>query len=208
MFIKNLIAPVLFFTSAFAAPAPELEARQSCGPVKLFHAAGTTESGLGSVGIPLSAALASAVPGATTQAIVYDTSAEYSATVAAGAAIMAAAVNAAATACPNQKFVLSGYSKGALVVHGVTLSSAVKAKVIAITVFGDPARNINSPFPINSASVDQTPRDGSSSSQNVASFCNTGDLFCWPLGWSLPAHLAYPTDGSIGVAATFIKNRA
>ncbi|KIM22213.1 carbohydrate esterase family 5 protein [Serendipita vermifera MAFF 305830] len=208
MFIKNLIVPFVLFTSAFAAPAAELEARQSCGPVKLFHAAGTTEIGLGTVGTPLAAALASAVPGATTQAIIYDTTAEYVVTVAAGSAIMAAAVNAAATACPNQRFVLSGYSKGALVVHGVTLSSAVKAKVIAITVFGDPARNINSPFPINSASVDLTPRGGSSSSQNVASFCNTGDVFCWPLGWSLPAHLAYPLDGSIGIAATFIKNKA
>ncbi|KAG8846824.1 hypothetical protein FRB91_011823, partial [Serendipita sp. 411] len=109
--------------------------------------------------------------------------------------------------CPNQRYVLSGYSKGALVLHSTTLSSSLKAKVRAVLVFGDPARNINQPWPINSPSVDLAPRDGSSSSQNIASFCNFSDLFCYPLGVSLPAHLAYATDGSIGVAANFVKTR-
>ncbi|KAG8841610.1 hypothetical protein FRC20_004930 [Serendipita sp. 405] len=198
MFIKQLIfvkVPFVLVASALGAPTAELVARQSCSALKLVHAAGTTEVGLGTVGTPLAAALASAVPGTTSQAIIYDTSAEYVTTVAAGAAITASYLSTQSAACPNQKFILSGYSKGALVVHGTTLSSAIKAKVLAILVFGDPARNINSPWPINSASVDLTPRDGSSSSQNVASFCNTGDVFCWPLGTSLAAHLAYPTDG-------------
>lgn len=40
-----------------------LETRQSCSDFKLIHMAGTTEVGLGIVGTPLAAALASAVPG-------------------------------------------------------------------------------------------------------------------------------------------------
>ncbi|KIM22364.1 carbohydrate esterase family 5 protein, partial [Serendipita vermifera MAFF 305830] len=193
------------FASALGAPAAELNVRQSCSSLQLVHIAGTTEVGLGSVGTPLSSALASAVPGTTTYSITYDTSAEYSVTVAAGATTTANYLATQAAACPSQRFVLSGYSKGALVVHGTTLSSAVKAKVLAILVFGDPARNINSPWPINSPSVDLTPRDGSTTAQNVASFCNSGDVFCWPAGTSLAAHLAYPTDGSIGIAANFVK---
>ncbi|KAG8774156.1 hypothetical protein FS842_001159 [Serendipita sp. 407] len=207
MFIKHLIVPFALVVSALGAPTAELGARQSCSALQLVHIAGTTEIGLGTVGTPLSSALASAVPGTTTYSITYDTSAEYVVTVAAGATTTANYLAAQSALCPNQRFVLSGYSKGALVVHGTTLSSAVKAKVIALLVFGDPSRNINSPWPINSPSVDLNPRDGSTSSQNIASFCNTGDVFCWPSGTSLAAHLAYPTDGSIGIAANFVKAR-
>ncbi|KAG8807174.1 hypothetical protein FRC17_004611, partial [Serendipita sp. 399] len=207
MFIKRLIAPFVLVASTLAAPVVELEARQSCSALQLVHAAGTTETGLGTVGTPLASALASAIPGTTSYPIIYDTSAEYVVTVSAGASIMASYISAQAARCPNQRFVLSGYSKGAMVVHSTSLSSALKAKIRAVLVFGDPQRNVGGGWPINSPSVDLTPRDGSTSSQNIASFCNTGDVFCWPGGTSLAAHLAYPTDGSIGVAANFVKTR-
>ncbi|KAG8823486.1 hypothetical protein FRC18_010723 [Serendipita sp. 400] len=207
MFIKRLVVSFALVASALGAPTADLSARQSCSALQLVHIAGTTEIGLGTVGTPLSTALASAVPGTTTYSITYDTSAEYVVTVAAGATTTASYLATQSALCPNQRFVLSGYSKGALVVHGTTLSSAVKAKVLAILVFGDPSRNNDSPWPINSPSVDLTPRDGSTSSQNIASFCNTGDVFCWPNGTDSAAHLAYPTDGSIDVAASFVQAR-
>ncbi|KAJ1301736.1 hypothetical protein OPQ81_008969 [Rhizoctonia solani] len=204
MLFKALIAPLIFAASALGAPV-ELEARQSCSALQLVHVAGTTEIGLGIVGIPLAASLASS--GVTTKSITYDTAAEYIVTVAAGAAITEAYLRLQSAACPNQRFVLSGYSKGALVLHNLSLSSTLKSKIASILVFGDPARNINSPWPINNPSVNLSPKGGSSSSQNIASFCNTGDLFCAIPGYSLPAHLAYPTDGSIRVAADFAKAR-
>lgn len=151
----------------------------------------------------------------TAYAVPYDTSAEYVATVAAGATATANYLNSQASKCPNQRFVLSGYSKGALVIHSkqplqplfplsisitfklteTSLTSAVQSKVLNILVFGDPARDYNRPWPINSPSVDSAPGDGSTPSQNIASFCNTGDQFCYPGGTSLAAHLAYPRDG-------------
>ncbi|KAG8691033.1 hypothetical protein FRC11_007361 [Ceratobasidium sp. 423] len=198
MLSKYLVAPLIFAASALGAPV-ELEARQSCSALQLVHLSGTTEVGLGIVGTPLEAALASS--GITTKSITYDTSAEYVVTVAAGAATTATYLAAQASACPNQRFILSGYSKG------LNLSSSLKSKVASILVFGDPARNINSPWPIDNPSVDLAPKDGSTNSQNIASFCNTGDLFCAVPGVSLPAHLAYPTDGSIAVAAAFAKAR-
>jgi hypothetical protein len=154
MFIKQLIVgtsispelntyltpqkvPFVLVVSALGVPVVDLEKRQSCSSLKLVHVAGTTEIGLGIVGTPLAAALASAVAGwvdffipislpitnesksvsTTTQSITYDTSAEYITTVAAGAAITASYISSQAAACPNQRFVLSGYSKGALVLH-------------------------------------------------------------------------------------------
>ncbi|KAG8819779.1 hypothetical protein FRC17_010337 [Serendipita sp. 399] len=210
MFVKRLIAPFILIASALGAPVaePELEARQSCSALRLVHVAGTTEIGLGIVGTPLSIALAAAVPGTTTQSITYDTTAEYVVTVAAGAAITASYITSQAARCPNQRFVLSGYSKGVMVLHSTILSSSLKSKVVAVLAFGDPQRGLSSAWPISSPSVDLFPRDGSSRSQNIASFCNTGDLFCWRPGVSLPAHLAYATDGSIGVAANFVRARA
>jgi cutinase len=49
--------------SALGAPVVDHEKRQSCSALKLVHVAGTTETGLGVVGTPLAAALASSVPG-------------------------------------------------------------------------------------------------------------------------------------------------
>ncbi|CAE6374720.1 Cutinase OS=Monilinia fructicola GN=CUT1 PE=2 SV=1 [Rhizoctonia solani AG-1 IB] len=202
MHAKTLIASLLFAASALAAPA-ELEARQSCTKAQLIFLAGTNEEGLGLAGGPLSTSLGS---GYTTYSVPYDTRAEYSSTITAGATLVANYISAQAARCPSQVFALGGYSKGAMVIHRTTLSSTLKAKVKAIVVFGDPYRSSSSAWPINSPVVNSAPRSGSTASQNVASFCNSGDLFCAG-GSSIPAHLAYGTDGSTGVAATFIKGK-
>ncbi|KAG8816274.1 hypothetical protein FRC18_001089 [Serendipita sp. 400] len=126
MFIKRFIAPFVLIASALGAPAVvDLEARQGCSPLKLVHVAGTTEIGLGIVGTPLSVALASAVPGTTTHSITYDTTAEYVVTVAAGAAITASYLSTQSALCPNTRFVLSGYSKGALVLHSTCITAHI-----------------------------------------------------------------------------------
>lgn len=53
---------------------------------------------------------------------------------------------------------------------GMDLDDSLKSKVASILVFGDPARNIDSPWPINNATVNKAPKDGSADSQNIASF--------------------------------------
>ncbi|QRW12953.1 cutinase [Ceratobasidium sp. AG-Ba] len=181
-----------------AAPVRELDTRQSCSTIQLVHLAGTNEEGLGLVGEPLSAALASAVPG---------TAVEYVITVAKGATLTEDYLASQVSKCPSQRFVLSGYSKGALVVHSMRLPNNLKNKVLAILVFGDPARNLNKPWPIDTPSVDLAPRDGSTSSQNIASFCNKGDIFCDIGAITVDPHLAYGTDGSTTVAAIFVKSK-
>lgn len=138
--------------------------------------------------------------------------AEYSTTVQQGATDVTNHITAQASACPNQKFALAGYSKGAMVMHGqylcihsraicsieffspvATLSAAVQKKVIAGAVFGDPYRSTGDALPVNSQS-------------SVVSYCNTGDPFCAG-GSNVNAHLAYGTDGSATKGAQFIATK-
>ncbi|CAE6515341.1 unnamed protein product [Rhizoctonia solani] len=209
MFLTRIAAPLFLAGIVLGAPA-ELGTRQSCSEVQLVHAPGTGENGLGLVGTPLAKALTSAIPGTTNYAIPYNTSPEYVTTVAEGARMTEQHLIEQSARCPSQRFVLSGYSKGAMVMHKTNLSDDLKSKVLTVLVFGDPHRKVNrdTAWPINSPSVNSTPRTGSSSTQNVASFCNSGDEFCDPTGASLGPHLAYRSDGSIDVAANFAKARA
>ncbi|QRW25500.1 cutinase [Rhizoctonia solani] len=204
LFSKGLAALLLLATSSNALPVEE---RQACSSLQLVFLAGTNEEGLGLAGGPLSTTLASAVSGTTTYSVPYDTRAEYGSTVTAGAKSTVDYITAQAARCPDQRFVLGGYSKGAMVIHSTSLSSALKSKVAAIVVFGDPYRSLNNNWPINSPVVNSNPRSGFTSSQNVASFCNSGDIVCRG-GLSVPAHLTYGEDGSTDIAASFIKNHA
>ncbi|KAG8758010.1 condensin complex subunit Cut3 [Ceratobasidium sp. 428] len=91
----------------------------------------------------------------------------------------------------------------------MNLSATLISKIPAIVVFGDPNLKSGdaSSWPINSPSVDASPRDGSTLAQNIASFCNSGDQFCDPNGNVLPPHLRYGQDGSTMVAANFVKQK-
>ncbi|CAE6383948.1 unnamed protein product [Rhizoctonia solani] len=209
MFIKSLFTSLFFTTIVLGAPV-ELASRQSsdCSAVQLVHAAGTGEMGLGIVGTPLARALASAIPGTTSYAVPYSTVAEYVATVQAGASTTAKYLSSQSSRCPDQKFILSGYSKGAMVMHSTNLDDSVKSKVISVLAFGDPLRSMRTAsWPIDSPSVNLTPKGGEAGAQNVASFCNNGDMFCNPPGTIVP-HLMYPRDGSIDAAANFAKANA
>jgi len=170
-----------------------LERAGPCAALELFHAAGTTEDPLGSIGRAYQTALPRAVPGATVTPVAYSTIAEYGVTVFAGARAFERALTARASECPNTKFVVSGYSKGALVVHQMNLSSAVQAKVVAVTVFGDPNRGTLAEYkiPLNNRAC-------------YFSDCNNQDVFCDRPGLSIAAHLAYATDGSVTTASNNI----
>ncbi|KAJ1306230.1 hypothetical protein OPQ81_010936 [Rhizoctonia solani] len=205
MLLSNTFIGLLFIVSVGATP---LTGRQtSCSTLQLVFLAGTNEEGLGLAGGPLSTNLTSAVPGTTTYSVPYDTSAEYGSTVTAGATMTVNYLTAQAASCPNQRFALGGYSKGAMVIHSISLSSTMKDKIAAIVVFGDPYRGLNNNWPIKSPVVNSNPRSGFTSSQNVASFCNGGDIVC-RAGLSIPDHLEYGTNGDTAVAASFIKNHA
>ncbi|KAG8697563.1 hypothetical protein FRC09_007775 [Ceratobasidium sp. 395] len=183
--------------SAMAVPV-ELMPRQACSDLQLVFLPGTTESGPGIVGGPLEEDLTSTIPGP-----------EYAATVAEGARKTEQYIADQAARCPNQRFILSGYSKGAMVVHRMNLNAVLKSKIFTIAVFGDPDRKSGGPlsWPINTPSVNKSPRDGSTPAQNIVSFCNSGDEFCDPMGSTLQPHLQYGKDGSTAITAKFVKKK-
>ncbi|KAG8767113.1 hypothetical protein FRC12_006441 [Ceratobasidium sp. 428] len=204
MHFSYVLTPLLLAGATMALPAQTL----ACSQTQLVFLAGTYQSGLGDVGSALRDDLQSIMSGITAYGIPYDTSAEYDQTLTQGAAMTVKYLQDQADRCPNQQFVLGGYSKGAMVVHRVDLGPPLKDKILAVTVFGDPNRGNGLGWPIKSPNVDMDPRAGSSPGQNVASFCNNGDLYCYPGGSSVPAHLAYASNGSTKDAAKFIKQRA
>ncbi|QRW12952.1 cutinase [Ceratobasidium sp. AG-Ba] len=195
--------------AALGASVKGLKERQACSAVHMVYLGGTWEEGLARVGTPLTKALASSVPGSTSYAVPYNTTAEYVKTVAEGATMTSDYLDAQVSKCPRQRFVLTGYSKGAMVIQATKLKPSTQSKVFAILVFGDPSRNggSSSPWPINSPSVDLDPRNGSLPSQNIASFCNKGDPVCEAGGTNGNAHTDYGTDDSTTVGAKFIKAR-
>ncbi|KAG8751674.1 hypothetical protein FRC12_012314 [Ceratobasidium sp. 428] len=194
--------------SAMAVPV-ELMPRQACSDLQLVFLPGTTESGPGIVGGPLEEDFTSTIPGTTAHVIDYDTRPEYAATVAEGARKTEQYITDQAARCPNQRFILSGYSKGAMVIHRTNPNAALKTKIFTIAVFGDPNRKSGSPlsWPINSPSVNKSPRDGSTPAQNIVSFCNSGDEFCDHMGSALQPHLQYGKDGSTAITAKFVKKK-
>ncbi|KAL1670571.1 Alpha/Beta hydrolase protein [Schizophyllum commune] len=187
-----LIAALLALCAGAAALAIPVDPRAACAPVMLIHAPGTSQQGLDSVGEPLAAGLAREIPGLTSLGL--PSSAEYLVTPAQGARLLADTLETQAVACPDQRFILSGYSN-------LDLSAEEKAKVCGVSVFGDPydedgilgILGLDDDWPI------QDPVVGG----NVIEFCNKNDIFC-DGGLDVDAHRAYPTDGSVDKAVAFL----
>ncbi|KAJ1305641.1 hypothetical protein OPQ81_000638 [Rhizoctonia solani] len=202
----SLLATLALAGLSNATPAR----RADCSALQLVFASGTGEEGLGLAGAPFSEALAAAIPGTTTYALPYDTSVDYDATLVAAANSVQQYFAAQSAACPDQKFVFGGYSKGAMVLHRTSLPSSIKSKQIALVVFGDPylkyqSEEYKNAWPINNPVVNSSPGNATVNGANVASFCNSGDIICDLMGGQVEPHLAYGTDGSASKAAQFVK---
>ncbi|TRM65039.1 cutinase [Schizophyllum amplum] len=201
MFTLDTLFTAVGLMGAMAMAVPAAVVRQECASVYLIHAAGTSEDGLGAVGEPLAGNLTAVLPSFASVGLDYDTSAEYVATVAEGAQTMGDLIGNLSSTCPEQKFILSGYSKGAMVVHATDLSDELKGHVCGISVFGDPddAKGLAAVFGLADVWPILNPVIG----VNVAPFCNDGDPIC-DSGLDIDAHLAYDTDGSVTQAAAVL----
>ncbi|KIJ52489.1 carbohydrate esterase family 5 protein [Sphaerobolus stellatus SS14] len=172
-------------------------ARQSCADVTVIFARGTFETApIGTiVGPPFEAALQSALSGKSLNFIGVD----YAASLAgfeeggdpAGAKTMATDIENQASACPQTKIVMSGYSQGAQVVHKAApqLSSSVQSRVNAVVMFGDPDDGQALPGVLNGRSL---------------TFCATGDDICTGGQIIGAPHLSYGADA--GAAASFVAS--
>ncbi|MFI5776518.1 cutinase family protein [Nocardia sp. NPDC051570] len=176
-------------------PAPPARA-QGCAAVDVVVARGTGEPGyLGSeVGDPLYGVLQDRLPMSTSAYRVnYPADLTDADSIGDGSADLVAHLARQAAACPDQRFVLVGYSQGAAVVHtalgtGVTadVPGAVRmdgdlgARVAVVLLFGDPMRLIGWNLP-------------DAYLWRSGNYCTTGDPVCAG-GLNPAAHVAYGGD--------------
>lgn len=183
----------------------------ACSDVEVVAARGTFEPGtLGFiVGDPVYSALQKKAAGKNVSSYKVNYPADLSPTSAAqGNLDLVNHVKSQAAACPNQKFVLVGYSQGANVVDNsigissagavvgspivATLPAAVEPKVAAVLLFGNPIRALGK-------SVTGTYQS------RTLDLCAAGDPVCENGGGDVGAHLSYRDDAE--EAAAFAAGR-
>ena len=183
----------------------------TCSDIDVVAARGTFEPGtLGLiVGDPVFSALQQKITGKSLSSYAVNYPADLSLTSAAqGNADAVNHVNAQAAACPDQRFILVGYSQGANVIDNsigissdgavvgspivAALPAAVEPKVAAILLFGNPIRALGKSV------------TGTYQSRTI-DFCADGDPICQNGGTDVGAHLGYTADAD--AAATFAAGR-
>ncbi|MEU8899072.1 cutinase family protein [Nocardia sp. NPDC048505] len=178
-----------------------------CTAVEVVVARGTHEPGwLGAaVGDQLYGALRQALPvSSAAYSVNYPADLMVPTSISDGTRDLAAHLEHQAAMCPDQQFVLVGYSQGALVVHGVLGTGNINAlggihrlpewvgpRVAAVLLFGDPNRLTGWGLP-----GDYGWRSGN--------YCTAGDPVCGA-GADWPAHGEY--GWAIRVAAAFAAGR-
>jgi len=178
-----------------AVTAPTASA--ACADLDVVAARGTFEPGtLGLiVGDPVYAALQNKITGKSLTSYAVDYPASLDLTSAAqGNADLVDHVTAQAASCPNQRFILVGYSQGANVVDNsigissagavvgspivATIPAALEPRVAAVLLFGNPIRALGK-------SVTGTYQG------RTVDFCASGDPICQNGGSDVLAHLTY-----------------
>ena len=184
----------------------------TCADVDVSVARGTFEPGtLGViVGDPVYAALQKALPGKALSAypVNYPADLGEPASVQKGNADLVSHVSSQAAACPNQRFVLVGYSQGANVVDNslgvssdgaivggpivATIPGGLAPRVLAVLQFGNPIRSIGRSITGTYAS-------------RTKDYCASGDPICQAGGTNFLAHFSYGGDASD--AAAFVASQ-
>jgi cutinase len=176
-----------------------IEGRQqtTCKPYTLLYARGTFEFGaLGlTVGPQIKSALEKAQPGKwDIKGIEYNNDMSGNDCVGLPGGMKCLDVlKSTAAQCPDTKFVVSGYSQGAMVAHNCVAyaEEAIKSRVKGVVVFGDP---------FNGAPIKGFP------SERLKIFCNAGDGVCDGKFAISAAHMSY--GGTIGEATKAMQQFA
>ena len=178
----------------------------ACSDIDVVAARGTFEPGtLGAiVGDPVYSALQKKLTGQNLASYKVNYPADLSPTSAAqGNADLVNHVNSQAASCPNQRFILVGYSQGANVVDNsigissdgavvgspivATIPAALEPRVAAVLLFGNPIRALGK-------SVTGTYQS------RAIDFCAKGDPICENGGGDVLAHLSYTANADAAAA--------
>jgi cutinase len=194
---------------AFVVATPASAA--TCTDVQVVVARGTGEPGaLGIlVGDPVFAALGTRLAGRSLSSYAVNYPADLSSTSpGTGNRDLVSHVTAAAAGCPNQRYVLVGYSQGANVVDNsigvssagalvggpivATIPASLEPRVAAVLLFGNPIRMLGRSVTGTYAS-------------RTLDLCASGDPVCQFGGSNILAHLSYGQNA--GQAAAFAASR-
>jgi len=178
----------------------------ACTDIDVVAARGTFEPGtLGFIGgDPVYSALQKKITGKTLSSYKVNYPADLSLTSAAqGNTDLVNHVRSQAAACPNQRFILVGYSQGANVVDNsigissagavvgspivATIPAALEPKVSSVLLFGNPIRAIGKSV------------TGTYQSRTI-DFCAKGDPVCENGGGDVGAHLGYTANADAAAA--------
>lgn len=160
---------------------------------------------------------------------------EFGRSVEQGKGELKAYIDFVSTSCPNTKFVLGGYSQGAMVVSG-TLGQLDNNKVIYAATFGDPKLYLpegkaksggrNRPLPDACRGVNLSnyriyvpdchtyegvlgsyrPYQSTSYIGKLGTWCNKSDIMC-SSGMSVSDHVSYVSEDLYGDAAELIRQK-
>jgi hypothetical protein len=211
-------------SSAHSARAAGAQAR--CAPVSVISARGTTEPQSGSKLLkPVGDSILARSPGATYTELVYP-AAWSGGSANAGVAALVKLLNSSAAQCPDQRYVLLGYSQGATVVgdslvppagraagkSAGQIAAAVPGKIAAVVLYGNPRFNPTESYDrgtFDHAKQGVTPRAAGALgayASRLQDFCNRRDLVCQTKGnWG--AHLGYFGNGTRAEGAAFALER-
>jgi Cutinase len=114
-------------------------------------------------------------------------------------------INAQAQACPNQAFVLVGYSQGGEVIHraAAVLDPSLYSRIYALTLFGDSGNRPNAQSPVGTGPI--TPFPATLANRTKES-CAPNDPVCSNNGSNPLVHLGYslPPNTYISDSANYI----
>jgi cutinase len=208
--VARMVVATTLAAGALVATTTAPAAAAACSDVEVVAARGTSEPGtLGIiVGDPVFRALRNTIRNKTLSSYAVDYPADLSVGSAGkGNTDLVRRVTAQAAACPDQSFVLVGYSQGANVVGNAlgvssqgavvgspitaTIPAAIEPRVKAVLVFGYPLRALGRGI------------TGTYQSRTL-DICARGDIVCGG-GTSVIAHLSYPSHAQ--EAATFAAGR-
>ncbi|MEJ3750693.1 cutinase family protein [Actinomycetes bacterium KLBMP 9797] len=211
MRIGVLLASSLLAVGGTAVVATPTAFAAACSDVEVVVARGTSEPGrLGIiVGDPVFDEIGDRLIGTTVTSHAVDYPASVSPTSPSqGNRALVDHVASQAQACPDQRFVLVGYSQGANVVGnslGVSsagaavgapvvavIPAAVQPRIAAVLVFGYPLRKLGRGI-------------GGEFAARTLDICANNDVVCDPTGASVLAHLSYGDDAD--EAAEFAADR-
>ena len=115
-----------------------------------------------------------------------------------------------AKACPGQKFVFSGYSQGAVVMHRAAVKmdkSLLRDRVIATVTFGDGGQQATKARPMYNSPVGPIPVWPAELDGRIKFNCAKGDLTCTPGGKSTLAHMTYGSGTYIQESAKYVQRQ-